>query len=116
MERKTQNRLTNHQKSIFVYFREFNKDSAEPIIFTKSAPAPKFHKKTKPLANDNNIDDFNDERFFRPIQRGPQRIRLKISETVVRDIKNNFEKYERHLKKTQHEKEGRFDPWTLVEE
>ena len=34
----------------------------------------------------------------------------------MRDVKNNLEKYERHLKKTQHENEGRFDPWKLVEE
>ena len=93
-------------------FRAFHKEKDEPIIFTKSAPVPKFQEKRTPLV----VDDENDEDVLRHTHRGPPRIRLKISETVVRDIKNNLEKYEHHLKKTQHEKEGRFDPWKLVEE
>ena len=96
----------------FYSHRSFDKEADEPIIFTKSAPMPKFQQRTTPLV----VDNEDDEDVLRQTQRGPPRIRLKISETVVRDIKNNLEKYERHLKKTQHEKEGRFDPWKLVEE
>ena len=92
--------------------RSFDKEADEPIIFTKSAPAPKFQQRTTPLVEDEN----HSEDIFRQTQRGPPRIRLKVPESIVRDVKNNLEKYERHLKKTQHENEGRFDPWKLVEE
>ncbi|WAR01464.1 MOONR-like protein [Mya arenaria] len=42
--------------------------------------------------------------------------KLKLPEASIKEIHNNLEKYERHLKKSSHQKAGRFDPWKLVEE
>ncbi|XP_056009035.1 protein moonraker-like isoform X2 [Ostrea edulis] len=87
-----------------LYQQEFTED--QPIIFTKFRPEPKFVQ-NRVVQEDEQTD--LDRAGGRPVE-------LTLPKNVVENIQNYVEKYERHLKKTSHQIQGKFDPWKLVEE
>ncbi|XP_052797905.1 protein moonraker-like isoform X2 [Mya arenaria] len=94
--------------------RAYDKDTDAPIIFTKSAPPVAYQQRNIPLETDEDSIFYHSAAL--PHHRTQYKTKLKLPEASIKEIHNNLEKYERHLKKSSHQKAGRFDPWKLVEE
>lgn len=78
----------------------------QPIIFTKFKPEPKFAE-SRVIQEEEGAR--NERDHSKPVE-------LTLAKNVVENIHNYVEKYERHLRKTSHQIQGKFDPWRLVEE
>lgn len=78
----------------------------QPIIFTKFKPEPKFAE-SRVVQEEEGAR--NERDHSKPVE-------LTLAKNVVENIHNYVEKYERHLRKTSHQIQGKFDPWRLVEE
>ncbi|XP_061197750.1 protein moonraker-like [Saccostrea echinata] len=86
-----------------LYQQEFKED--QPIIFTKFKPEPKFVQNRVVQEEEGaSIGDTS------------KKVEITLAKNVVDNIHSYVEKYERHLRKTSHQIQGKFDPWKLVEE
>nr|XP_022337777.1 protein moonraker-like isoform X3 [Crassostrea virginica] len=78
----------------------------QPIIFTKFKPEPKFVENRVVQEEEGTLIERDHNK---PME-------FTLPKNVVENIHNYVEKYERHLRKTSHQVQGKFDPWKLVEE
>ncbi|XP_062568030.1 protein moonraker-like [Saccostrea cucullata] len=86
-----------------LYQQEYKED--QPIIFTKFKPEPKFvQNRVVQEEEGTNIGGTS------------KRVEISLAKNMVDNIHSYVEKYERHLRKTSHQIQGKFDPWKLVEE
>ncbi|XP_033748027.1 protein moonraker-like [Pecten maximus] len=94
--------------------REFTKSrDDEPIIFTKMKSEARFTEfKTGFQAGFDDVP-LNDSAYE---MRSRPEVQISIPKRVRERIMSGVEAYERYLKKTSHQRIGKFDPWRLMEE
>ncbi|XP_060074387.1 protein moonraker-like isoform X2 [Ylistrum balloti] len=94
--------------------REFTKSmDDEPIIFTKMKSEVKFTEFKTGFQTGFDDGPLKDSAY--EIRSRPE-IQVSISKSVRDKIMSGVEAYDRYLKKTSHQRVGKFDPWRLMEE
>ncbi|XP_021357152.1 protein moonraker-like [Mizuhopecten yessoensis] len=94
--------------------REFTKNrDDEPIIFTKMKSEVKFTELKTSFQTDFDDGPLKDSAYD---IRGRPEVQISIPKSVREKITAGVEAYDRYLKKTSHQRIGKFDPWRLMEE
>ena len=96
------------EKLFWIHFTRYQQEHVanQPIIFTKFKPEPKFVENRVVQEEEGTLIERDHNK---PME-------FTLPKNVVENIHNYVEKYERHLRKTSHQVQGKFDPWKLVEE
>ncbi|KAL5017134.1 hypothetical protein ScPMuIL_006723 [Solemya velum] len=100
-----------NQKKHFFKSSNVPQGGNSPIVFTRVKPSSCWVEEKMPI-----LDDYDSHSHSHYAAHRTPKTTLTLSEDMVTAIHEQKEKFERHLKKSSHHIQGKFNPWKLVEE